>query len=138
VEVPTEESLLDRIHSLLASLHPYAKGVDRRQAKRFPYPHLVSITPVGADGSVLSEQELVVAGKHISEGGLGFFHPNPLSFRKVVCVLQDAEEKPLRLLMDLSWCRFTKQGWYESGGRFLQIIAEDAVPSADGERARCA
>ena len=25
-------------------------------------------------------------------------------------------------LIDLAWCRFTKQGWYESGGRFLEAV----------------
>ena len=28
----------------------------------------------------------------------------------------------LGFLIDLTWCRFTKQGWYESGGRFLQSV----------------
>jgi hypothetical protein len=26
------------------------------------------------------------------------------------------------VLVDLKWCRFTRHGWYESGGRFLQIV----------------
>jgi len=25
-------------------------------------------------------------------------------------------------LIDLNWCRFTKDGWYESGGRFIQTV----------------
>ena len=26
-------------------------------------------------------------------------------------------------LIDLKWCRFTRHGWYESGGRFLESVA---------------
>jgi hypothetical protein len=25
-------------------------------------------------------------------------------------------------MMDLTWCRFGRHGWYENGGRFLQIL----------------
>ena len=35
---------------------------------------------------------------------------------------------PLGLLLDVSWCRFVKQGWYESGGRFLQMTTSSEAP----------
>jgi hypothetical protein len=28
----------------------------------------------------------------------------------------------IAFLIDLRWCRFTKGGWYESGGRFLRTV----------------
>jgi hypothetical protein len=34
----------------------------------------------------------------------------------------------LGFLIDLSWCRFTKQGWYESGGRFRQVVNSPIGP----------
>ena len=46
-------------------------------------------------------------------------------------------------LIDLTWCRFTRQGWYESGGRFLESVdfaaggkplAGDARKQASGEK----
>ena len=25
-------------------------------------------------------------------------------------------------LLEIAWCRFTRHGWYDSGGRFLQAV----------------
>jgi hypothetical protein len=30
----------------------------------------------------------------------------------------------LCLLVDLAWCRYTRYGWYESGGKFLKVVSE--------------
>jgi hypothetical protein len=38
----------------------------------------------------------------------------------VIASLECGKGRWLAFLMDVSWCRFTKGGWYESGGRFLQ------------------
>ena len=32
------------------------------------------------------------------------------------------DDRWLGMLLDISWCRFTGLGWYESGGRFLQSV----------------
>ena len=36
-------------------------------------------------------------------------------------------------LIDISWCRFTQHGWYDSGGRLLQVV-ELERHAMDGER----
>ena len=66
---------------------------------------------------------MVVVGRHLSEHGLTFYHPKPLSFRRVIATLETANGARLAFLLDLSWCRFTRHGWYESGGRFLDTVA---------------
>jgi hypothetical protein len=40
----------------------------------------------------------------------------------MIVALETAGGDRLRLLIDVTWCRFTEQGWYESGGRFLQTV----------------
>ena len=44
-----------------------------------------------------------------------------------VASLEQGPDQWIGFLMDLHWCRFTRYGWYESGGRFLQIIPSPLV-----------
>jgi hypothetical protein len=68
-----------------------------------------------------------VVGKDLSERGLGFYHQAPLPYRRAIVTLEDASGRVVSLLMDLSWCRFTRHGWYDSGGRFLKLIPSMAA-----------
>src|SRR5687767_8697441 len=118
----SHEPLRGQVWGLMTSLYPQPDRVERRRAERFAYPKLVHITPVAADGTTPLGGSMVVAGKHISEKGLGFYHPAPLEHRLVVASLEKAPNEWLHLLLDVSWCRFRHQGWYESGGRFLRSV----------------
>jgi hypothetical protein len=31
---------------------------------------------------------------------------------------------PFAAEIDISWCRFTKPGWYESGGRLIRAVSD--------------
>lgn len=117
------ERIRSRVWSLLAGLDPRGHRLERRAGARYPYPYLVRLTPVVACGEVSRGEPVVVVGRHLSEGGFSFYHPKPLPFRRVIATLETASGLRLDLLLDVTWCRFTRQGWYESGGRFL-----DAAP----------
>ena len=117
-----DEEIRAKICGLLGTLYPRGNKVERRGEQRFPFPYLVHLTPVEADGSVNVDETVVVAGKHISERGLGFYHQQPLPNRRMIVSLELGSDAWLGFLIDLTWCRFTKQGWYESGGRFLQVV----------------
>jgi len=118
-------SLRQRIHHLLARLYPHGRCPERRSEARFPFPYLVRLTPVKDDGRTQLGPPVVVVGKHISEHGLGFYHPTPLPYRRVKAeVLGGGDEAAnLCVLMDLTWCRFNREGWYDGGGRFLEMIS---------------
>ena len=111
----------DRVWSLLGKLYPSGKAGERRGDRRYPFPQLVHLTPISSDSSAGHDTAIVVAGKHISERGIGFFHREPLAYRRVIASVQ-CGDRWLAFLTDLSWCRFTRLGWYESGGRFLQVV----------------
>jgi hypothetical protein len=83
---------------------------------------LVYLTPVAEDGVTPQGDNIVVAGKQLSENGLGFFHQQPLPYRRMIVSLDQGRGQWLGLIIDLSWCRFTKFGWYESGGRLLEVV----------------
>ena len=110
-----------QVWGLLSTLYPKQEFMERRHETRYPFPYLVHITPVAADGVTVQGETMVVVGKHLSEQGLGFYHPKPLPFRRVIASLED-NGRWLGFLIDLKWCRFTRQGWYESGGRILESV----------------
>lgn len=120
-DVMLENRVTASVRGLLAGLFSRDRGLDRRRDRRYPYPHLVRLLPVAADGITPAGPDFVVVGKHLSERGLGFYHVEPLPYRRMIATLESGGER-LSLLVDLNWCRFTGQGWYESGGRFLEIV----------------
>ncbi len=117
-----ESNVSQRVSSLLAALYPQGALIDRRLEQRYPYPHLVYLTPLAEDGVTPHGNNIVVSGKQLSENGLGFFHQQPLPYRRMIASLDQGRGQWLGLIIDLSWCRFTKFGWYESGGRLLEVV----------------
>ena len=117
-----EESVRGKIMSLLARLYPQGEVVERRNEQRYPFPYLVHLTPLSDNGMARETETVVVVGKHLSERGLGFYHPKPLPHRRMVASIEAGNGSWLGFVIDLSWCRFTKQGWYESGGRLIQSV----------------
>jgi hypothetical protein len=117
-----ELELRTRVHALLSAMYPHGVTLERRVEVRYPYPSLVYLTPVGDDGYNPCGESLVVVGKHLSEHGLSFYHREPLHHRRVIASLEAGRRQWMGVLVDLKWCRFTRHGWYESGGRFLQIV----------------
>ena len=117
-----EEDLQSQVLGLLDVLYPQGNLVERRGEHRYPYPYLIHLTPVGDDKSTQCGETVVVVGKHLSQRGLGFYHPQPLHYRRMIASLETTGGTRLDFLINLTWCRFTQKGWYESGGRFLQAV----------------
>jgi hypothetical protein len=120
--VATDE-IRTQVWGLLSTLFPKTPVLERRRETRYPFPCLVYLTPVAADGETACGENVVVVGKHVSERGLSFYHPKPLPYRRMIASLEGPHGVWFAFLIDLSWCRFTRQGWYESGGRFLESVA---------------
>lgn len=127
---PTQDDTIRRqVWSLLAGLYPHYSQNERRAAQRFAFPQLLYLTTTEADGRTPGEETIVVVGKTLSEGGLGFFHHHPIPHRRMIATVQNQAHEHASFLIDLTWCRFTTHGWYESGGRFLQVVPS---PLAEG------
>lgn len=132
--LPEGGSLLDddvraQVWGLLATLYPKDEISERRQGNRYPFPYLIHLTPVAEGGVTPEGDTLVVVGKHLSERGLGFYHPKPISHRRMVVSLEADNGQWLGFLIDLNWCRFTRHGWYESGGQFIQTVLAPIGPA---------
>jgi hypothetical protein len=119
---PAADEIRSQVWGLLSTLYPKVPVVERRRETRYPFPFLVHLTPVGDDGISPEGEHLVVIGKTISERGFGFYHKHPLAQRRMIVSLEGPQGGWFAFLIDLRWCRFTKQGWYESGGRFLEAV----------------
>lgn len=117
-----DDEVRTQVWGLLTTLYPRNDVVERRRETRYPFPCLVHLTPVGRDGITPEGDTVVVVGRDISEHGLGFYHQVPLPYRRMIASLECGKDRWFAFLIDLSWCRFTKGGWYESGGRLLQPV----------------
>ena len=126
---PRDAELRAGIWRVLGALSPRDNPIERRGRRRYPYPYLVHLTPVAEDGLTPQGDPVVAVGKHLSEQGLGFYHTGPLPYRRMIASLETPGGTRLDFLIDLTWCRFLKQGWYESGGRFLQSSPGPADPT---------
>jgi hypothetical protein len=113
----------ERVQLALVSAQPHRLQNERRRETRYPYPYPIYLTPVDRDGKPTVGPAIGVVGKHLSEHGLDFYHREPLPYRRVIASLACGSGQWVGLLMDLSWCRFCRHGWYDSGGRFLQAVA---------------
>lgn len=116
--IATDEVLREQVWALLAGTYPAMQRLERRLEQRFPFPHLIYLHALAIDEAV-HDRALVVVGKDISERGLGFYHRDPIPHRRMIASLLSHDDRWLAFLIDLSWCRFNKHGWYDSGGRLL-------------------
>jgi hypothetical protein len=131
-----QRSLAQRIQALVTSIHPEVT-VERRHDQRFAMPHLLSLTPLDANGEPLVDSATIVLGKDISRSGISFFHDRPLHYRRAIISLEQPEFGRFAAEIDIHWCRFTRPGWYVSGCRLVAEVAPDCVapiPAANYHR----
>ena len=114
-----ELELRTRVQGLLSSLYPLEVTQERRREIRYPYPHQEYLTPDDDDEQTASGESIVVVGQ---------YHHEPIPHRRMIASLEAGRGRWIGVLIDLSWCRFTKTGWYESGGRFLQLVPSPIRP----------
>ena len=128
--VSNRADLAIQIESLIARLHPAVER-ERRRDDRIAIPVLFRLTPYDADRLPLDELSTIVVGKNISRRGLSFFHENPLPQRRGRIQLVHPGLVSFAAEIDISWCRFTKPGWYESGGRLVRAFSDSDQPESD-------
>ncbi len=116
---------LQRIREITELLDTVA-GLDRNQGvtihdrrwQRCEFTQPLVVQPL--DSSVEPEGEpWFVEGRDLSLGGLSFHHVEPLPHRLVLVTFPFVELER-SLVAELSWCRFTQEGTYCSGGRFVR------------------
>jgi hypothetical protein len=114
-------SLAEQIEALLTRLNPEVL-VDRRRDERVAIPILFQLVPLDADLQPMDAEATVVVGKNMSRRGLSFFHDRPIPHRRALVTLNFADLVSFTAEIDVSWCRFARPGWYESGGRLIRLV----------------
>ena len=114
-----EDPIAQRVEQALATAMPDRHGTERRRLMRWLYPYPVYLTPVDDGGF---PEPIVVIGKQLSPHGLDFYHREPVPYRRVIASLEGGEQGWIGLLLELAWCRFSRHGWYDNGGRFLAVV----------------
>ncbi len=96
-------------------------AAERRSAVRTPFFHPITIEVDGRSHSGFT--------RDLSPPGIGLLHCMPLEAGEIVVhlPLQDRTLKQRTLIV---WCRDVGEGWYASGGRFLDAYN---APDGDGE-----
>jgi hypothetical protein len=122
----TRTTLTLQIDALLSRLHPPVER-ERRQDDRIAIPVLLQLTPYGDDQRPIDHEASIVVGKNISRRGVSFYHERPITHRRALIEVADPVAGTFAAEVDITWCRFTKPGWYESGGRLIR----SAVPRSD-------
>jgi hypothetical protein len=124
-------SITKQIEALLARLNPPVT-VERRSDERVAVPVLFQLTPLDENGQPVELAALTVVGKNISRRGLSFYHNEPLLYRRAIVTVDHAGFDGFSAEIDISWCRFAKPGWYESGGRLLGVASADSAVADRG------
>ena len=118
---PTATTLTNQIEALLSRLNP-SVSPERRRDERFAIPVLFRLTPLDADRQPIESEALIVVGKNISRRGFSFYHERPIAHRRAHIALAQPGLGSFSAEIDVSWCRFRRPGWYESGGRLVRSI----------------
>lgn len=112
------------IHGIMESTNLVLDLPERRLDRRIALPQLLTLTPiVDADQSAsLRGDPVHVVGKWLAERGLCFYHTQNLPFRRAVVSFESFSGHQAHLILDISWSRFLRPGWYDSGGRFTHVV----------------
>lgn len=109
------------VRQALAAAQSGRPGLERRREARHPYPYPVYLTPI-LEGVPAADRTIVVIGKHLSEHGIDFYHREPLAEKQVIASFDGGAAGWLGMLLELTWCRFSRHGWYDNGGRFVSLV----------------
>jgi hypothetical protein len=124
----------------VASWHSSFSSLHSRRWHRVAYDKPLLITPVDDSTDRPSEPALLVRGRDLSLSGVSFMHPRPLASRKVIVRFEsDDPATSSAILAILRWCRFRRDGFYQSGGQFVRGGGPDEgwdLPDAECEDAR--
>jgi len=114
-----------------ASWYQSATTVHSRCAHRVPLPQSICLT--GLDDQFRPcAAPAIVQGRDISVDGLSFLHGQPLPFRYANVALRTPRGIE-SIVCRLTWCRYSREGHYITGGKFVRHIPANPVSPTDWE-----
>ena len=117
----TDDEIREISEQLAQSVRPVWGDRGRRSQERVPFPRLVECNALEDDGMTLNGDRFYVVGKNLAPLGFDFFHQAPIPNRYAI-VTMPLGQHLITFQIKISWCRFLKPGWYDSGGRFVKVL----------------
>jgi hypothetical protein len=108
---------------LVASWHSSLASLQSRRWHRAKFDKPLRVTALDDQTEMPAGIPMLVVGHDISLAGLSFIHSQPLAARKVAIAFQIDETTWESVLTVLKWCRFRRDGLYQSGGEFVRTLA---------------
>ncbi|HEX3655095.1 MAG TPA: PilZ domain-containing protein [Pirellulales bacterium] len=90
---------------------------EQRRERRIPYLDAVTISPVGVPAEKLS-----AFARDLAPGGIGLVHMMPLEEGEIVVTIRLPRGRTADVLTHIVWCREFADGWFASGGRFVDVL----------------
>ena len=116
------QGVQNSIHQLLASWQHSTQLLQRRRWHRVKFDRQIELIPLDDVTEELTGDPRRVTGKDLSLHGVSFVHCQPLPFHKVALAFELPEGVSDLVIVKLGWCRFLRNGTYQSGGKFLRQL----------------
>ena len=110
------------VEAVVASWHQSLPILLSRRWHRVGFEKPIALTNVDdVSGLPVGDSKLAV-GRDISLGGISFTHTDPLPCRNIAISFALDNGVLATAVTRLTWCRFTLDGVYQSGGLFLRTV----------------
>ena len=107
---------------------------EKRTHRRYAFRRPLTITPVDASsGRPDKTKSFAAFGFDISSAGISFLARQLVPAQRAVVTCEGPNDQPTNLLFEPRWVRFTRGGWYQTGGRLLEVLS-DQTPHAPNLR----
>ena len=106
-------------------------GAEKRSHRRFPFRRPFTVTPISnATGRPDQFRSFPAFGIDISPTGICFIAHHLVPARRALLSLEGPGGKLVGVLFEPRWVRFTRGGWYQTGGRLVELLQEnrDVMP----------
>jgi hypothetical protein len=103
----------------LLSVSRSEEPIERRGEPRSPFFRPISVLLDGPQ-----RRQYSAFSREISKSGIGLLHNMPLEPQEVTLAVLGPVGEVCRFRTQIVWCRPCGEGWYLSGGRFVDVIAE--------------
>ncbi len=90
------------------------KHVEQRKEERYSFSQ-----PVTLEGENAPMRQVSAFSREVSRSGIGLLHFEQIMPGRYVATIQCPDGEPARIPTEILWCRPCGQGWFLSGGRFL-------------------
>jgi hypothetical protein len=137
-QVAAAASILPKTHeidrlvaSVIATWNGRSPLLQKRRWQRILYDKPVVLTPLDEISGATKGESMLAHGHDISLGGISFTHSTPLPYRLIAVTLPRGDGRSESVVTRLTWCRFTLDGVYRSGGKFLRKGDVFPVPESD-------